>query len=302
MLFIRRYIFIVFAVFFITKTSKAQDVVDEINVESDSIWTKGLIIAFNFQQSGFSNWTQGGEGSITYGSTVHLFANKKEDKSSWINSIEMGYGMIRRKESGPKKNTDLIIVKSYYGRKISESIEFSAHIDLRSQFDYGYKYTFDPVQGIETKTLLSAFLSPGYVQPALGLTYRKNKTFQATISPISSKLTIVMNDTLSSKGAYGVIPGKHSRSQLGATVNLSYKNKIMENVELKSNLLLFGDHANLNVWDLNLDLFLDMKINKFLYGNFMFQMLYDEDASTLVQMRHVLSFGVTFMLGDQPKQ
>ena len=271
-------------------------------IKEDSIWSKGMIIAFNFQQSGFSNWTQGGEGSITYGSTLHLFADKKEQNSSWFNSIEMGYGMIRRKESGPRKNTDLIILKSYYGRKISENMEFSAHIDLRSQFDYGYKYALDPVQGTEIKTLVSAFLSPGYIQPALGLSYKKKKVFKATVSPISSKLTIVLDDTLSSRGAYGVVPGEHYRSQLGATVNISYNKKIMENVTLKSNLLFFGDHNNLRVWDLNLDAFLDMKVNKFLYGNFMFQMIYDEDASTLVQLRHVLSFGITFMLGDKLKE
>lgn len=80
----------------------------------------------------------------------------------------------------------------------------------------------------------------------------------------------------------------------------------MENVTVKSNMLLFGDYNNLNVWDVNYELFVDFKVNKFITTNFLLQAIYDDDikgnnenlniSGPALQIRHVLNLGITFNL------
>ena len=82
----------------------------------------------------------------------------------------------------------------------------------------------------------------------------------------------------------------------------------MENVLLKTNLLLFGDYSQLNHIDVFWDVFIDMKINKWLTANFSAQMIYDheikiedEDGNTgpRTQLRNVLNVGIGYRFGDK---
>ena len=280
--------------------------------KKDSVWFGDAILAFNLQQTGFTNWAQGGESSISYGSVFTATADRIAPNSIWKNNIRLGFGYLKRNGFVARKNTDLIILTSTYGYDLNDKWEASAGIDFRSQFANGYKYGVDAATGNETALLVSTFLSPAYVQPSIGFSFKHKNIFSATISPLSNKITIVKNDSLASVGAFGVDPFSHFRSQMGTTVNFSYNNKIMENVTVKTNLLLFGDYSKYTIWDLNYDLFIDMKINKWLMTNFLLQLIYDDDikgnnenpdiVGPAIQIRHVLNFGLIFRLIDKKKK
>lgn len=273
------------------------------NFSADSTWEAGGNFAFNIQQSGFSNWAKGGEGAISWGSVLNLSADRSGENNLWKNSLQAAYGFISKEQTGLRKNTDLLIFNSNYGMEISENWEFNASMDFRTQFDEGYKFSVDRATGEETKTLVSDFLSPGYIQPSLGFGYKEGKKVAATISPISNKITIVLNDSLSALGRFGVEPGEKVRSQLGAAFTASYKESIMENVSLKTNLLLFGAYRDLGLWDVNYDLFINFKVNKYISTNFLLQLIYDDDirgnsddpdiTGAALQIRNVLNFGLT---------
>lgn len=269
---------------------------------ADSIWDVGGNFAFNVQQAGFSNWAKGGEGSISWGTVLNVSAIRTGKNNSWKNSLQAGYGFISRGNSGLRKNADLLIIQSNYGLHINKNWEFNASIDIRSQFDNGYKFSVDSNTGEEIRTLVSTFLAPGYVQPSLGFGYKEGKRVNATLSPISNKLTIVLEETLSDLGRYGVDPGSKLRSQLGAAFAASYQEKIMDNVSLKTKLLLFGAYEDLGLWDVNYDLFINFKVNKYISTNFLLQLIYDDDirgnsddpnvVGPALQIRNVLNFGL----------
>ena len=81
----------------------------------------------------------------------------------------------------------------------------AALFNFHSQFSKGYKYNNDG-----TKDLLSNFLAPGYVLLSLGLDYKPAKGLSIFVSPITSRWTIVTNDSLSAKGLW-CNPGKKSK-------------------------------------------------------------------------------------------
>ncbi|MDH5382602.1 MAG: DUF3078 domain-containing protein [Cyclobacteriaceae bacterium] len=277
-----------------------------VNSENDSTWDTKGVLTLNLQQVGYSNWAQGGESALSYGAVFNFTANKTTEKYLWKNNIRVGYGLIKRNGFSPRKNNDLIILVSDYGRNINKNWQYSAAVDFRNQFTAGYTYTEDPITGIEIKTLVSDIFAPGYLQSSLGITFKKSDIFSATLSPVSNKITFVLNESLSAQGKFGVTPGDKIRTQLGSSLNISYNQIIMENVTVKSNMLLFGDYNNLNVWDVNYELFVDFKVNKFITTNFLLQAIYDDDikgnnenlniSGPALQIRHVLNLGITFNL------
>ena len=271
--------------------------------QSDTLWKTKGILSFNIQQAGFSNWANGGESSTSWGTGLSYNANFADERQSWKNSFEAAFGFIKNESTSSRKNADLLIINSEYGRNLSEKVLISAALDIRSQFADGFVFSEDPNTGAEIKTLVSSFFAPGYIQPSLGLSYKEGDTFSALFSPLSNKLTIVADDQLSAAGAYGVTPGDKFRSQLGATFNFSYQNEVMENVNIKTNLILFGDYQTLSFWDVNYDLFIDFKVNKFITTKFLLQAIYDHDikgnsddsniTGPALQIRNVLNLGVS---------
>ena len=273
----------------------------------DTTWRRGGNFSFFLQQVGLKNWAGGGESSISYGSQVLLFANHITTGHTWENSFETGYGLIKKENLNTRKTVDFIMLKSAYGNYFAPKWQFSAILDFRTQYTAGYDYSIDQAN-MENRVLISDFMAPGYLQTIIGLTYRPNERFNATISPFANKVTFVFNDSLSSAGAYGVDPGEKVMHEVGASLSANVQRQLMENVHLKSNLLLFSAYAEMDHIDVFWDLFLDMKINKWLSTNFTLQMIYDHDikiededgqAGPAIQLRNMLNVGVVFSVGDE---
>jgi hypothetical protein len=282
---------------------KAQD--DTAPIPKDSAWTIGGNVGVFFQQVALNNWVGGGENSIAYGAGLNLYANKKLKSHTWQNSLQAGYGLIKIGDAGSRKNNDVLIINSQYGKFISKQWQLSAGVDFRTQFADGFIYA-----GASdlSDTLISTFMAPGFLSPYLGLTYKPNDNFSATIAPIMEKFTFVMNDELSRVGAYGVDPGKNLRSQAGWSIAAQYQKEIMTNVNLKANLLLFDAYEELTHIDVNFDLFLNFKVNEYITTNFSVQTIYDHDVQIedsdgnvgpRLQLRNVLNIGLTYNFGEK---
>ncbi|QSE97635.1 DUF3078 domain-containing protein [Fulvivirga lutea] len=277
-------------------------------ISRDSAWTTGGNAGFFFQQVGVDNWAGGGENAVAYGSEVNLFANKRRRSHTWFNSLQAGYGLVKIGDSGSRKNNDVLIVTSQYGRYLSKNWQLSGGIDFRTQFDDGFNYA-GAADG--TDTLISTFMAPGYLSPYIGASYKPNDAFSATISPLMNKITFVLDDDLADVGAYGVEPGDNIRSQAGWSVSSLFQKEIMKNVNLKSSLLLFAAYEEPEHIDVNFDLFLNFKVNEFITTNFALQAIYDHDVDIedddgnvgpRLQLRNVLNIGVTFNFGEKPKE
>lgn len=238
-------------------------------------WHKSGVFSLNMAQASFTNWAAGGQNSVALNGLINLAANLKNEKSGWDNALTLGYGKMIQKgnDLGWVKTDDRIDFQSKYGHKASEKWFYSGLMSFRSQMDNGYNYP-------DTENKISGLLSPAYILFSLGMDYKPNPQFSMFLSPLTSKNTIVMDEQLSSMGAFGVEAGKKFRTELGAYANIAYKkDEIVKNVNFLTKLDLFTNYLkNPQNIDISWEALLVMKVNEFISATVNTHLLYDDDV------------------------
>lgn len=264
----------------------------------DTSWTTGGTAALNFSQVFLQNWAAGGQSSVSGTALVQLFGNYSRGNITWDNNLDLAYGLLRQGDQGVViKTDDRIDFTSKFGKKATEKWYYSGLVNFRTQFAPGYEL----LDGVPNQNnLISDLLAPAYTLVALGMDFKPSPKFTAFISPATYKLTIVMNDSLASIGAFGVDPGENLRSEIGGYVRMGYTSDIVENVSLTTRIDLFSNYLNnpQNI-DINWEMLISMKINKFLSATIATQLLYDDDI-TLQKKDPVLEDGVVIDSGRGP--
>ena len=241
-------------------------------VDTTKLWTIKFNSALTFNQVSLTNWAAGGENSLGGNALFNYSAGLIQGKSIWDNTIDLGYGLIKLGDAPIRKSDDKIDLMSKYGYKISEkNLYLSANLNFRTQFTEGYNYPNDSV-------MISNFMAPGYLMLGLGIDYKPVPYFSLSILPITGRLTFVMDDSLSARGAYGVDPGDKVRAEFGAAVIALFEKDILPNVNFKSKLELFSNYLdNPQNIDVNWDALLFLKVNKYLSTYIGLQTIYDHD-------------------------
>lgn len=308
---------ILFSLF--AQTTEVEDDLKKKNKDSIQGWKYGATVSLNLTQVMLKNWAAGGQNSIATNGLVSLYANYKQEKSSWENYLEFGYGTLKQgKGADWWKTDDKIDFTSKYGKKASKSWYYAGLLNFKTQITSGYNYPDD-------STKISDFMAPGYLVGAVGMDYKPNDELTAFIAPLTGKMTFVNDQDLANAGAFGVDPaiydtatntiiasGKKSRSEFGGYVRLFYKKDLMENVRLQSKLDLFSNYIEKpeNI-DINWELLISMKVNKFISANLSTQLIYDDDitiaiddnnngivdageAHPRIQFKEVLGIGFSF--------
>ena len=261
-----------------------------------SYWKKGGIGTLTFSQLSLYQWAAGGENSFSGTGLLNIFANYKKDKNSWDNTLNLEYGLMKQGDL-TKKSSDKIDFSSKYGRKASEKWNYSALLGFKTQFAPGYNYPND-------STIISNAFSPAYITFSLGMDYKPNDDFSLFLSPLTGKITIVSDDSLSFYGAYGVEPGSKIRSEFGGFIKASYKKTLMKNVDLMTKLELFSNYfENPQNIDVNWELLISMKVNEFLAATISTQVIYDDDIDVPrgndgpgpgIQIKEVFGIGLSY--------
>lgn len=255
-------------------------------------WKKGGLFTLNVAQGSLSNWQGGGDkSSFSAVGFLNLFANLREGRNLWTNTLDLGYGYINTTSLGSRKSDDRIDLLSKYGYQMSRNWYASALFNFRSQFAPGYSYEQD-ANGNDIKTLTSKFMAPAYILLSLGADFKPVPYFSLFLSPLTERWIVVSDDVLSAQGAYGVEPGKKSRNELGAFLSAEFNKDVMTNVTYKSRFDAFSNYKNNPQ---NIDIYwtnvLAMKVNKYLSANIAVDLLYDDNAVARVQLRQLLGIG-----------
>ncbi|HLR31883.1 MAG TPA: hypothetical protein VK074_05300, partial [Fodinibius sp.] len=113
---------------------------------------------------------------------------------------------------------------------------------------------------------------------------------------LALKETFVMNDSLSTD--YGLVPGDNFRFEPGYSLGITFEKEIMTNVKLMSSIETFTNlQRHIDRTDVIFSNELVGKINDFLNMSLQFVTIYDDDFSSKLQVKQVLSAGlsVTFI-------
>ena len=142
---------------------------------------------------------------------------------------------------------------------------------------------------------ISHFFSPAFFQFGPGMLWKKSDNLKVNIAPATSKLIVVHDHFTEFGSSFGVEQGEITRYELGAAVNGYYKFKLMENVSVENILNFYSNYLEdpQNV-DIDYQLNIVMKINKYLSTNFAFQTIYDDNAFRGFQTKQIIGLGVNY--------
>lgn len=246
---------------------------DSTTTDSAPMWEKGATFGVQFSQSSFHQWVAGGQNSYSYAGLVNLFANYSKDDVKWNNTLDMNYGSFKQGNTPLVKSDDRFEFNSVVGIQADKKWYYAGQLNYRTQFTPGYQ--IDEV----SKKRISDFLAPAYATLSLGMEYRPKKDLSWLLSPITGKTTFVLAPTLSSIGAFGVTPGESFRYEFGGLTRVTWKDKLMNNVDIITNLTLFSNYTdNPQNVDVNWDLLLVFRVNKFINFTFTTVLIYDHDV------------------------
>lgn len=250
-------------------------------------WTKKGNFTLLVNQSSFDNWQAGGQSNISGNVGANYDFNYAKGNISWTNKVIMAYGLTQIKDQPEQKTDDRIEFTSTAGKKASGNWYYSLFFNFKTQMDAG----LDPATGIRNSQLFS----PAYFQVGPGMLWKKSDNLRVNIAPATSRLILVDGRFTELASSFGVEQGKTSRFEFGAAMNGYYKFQIMENVTFENILNLYSNYVEdpQNV-DLDYQLNIVMKINKYLTTNFAFQTIYDDNAFRGFQTRQVIGLGVNY--------
>lgn len=263
----------------------------------ESNWTKKTVGGINLSQTSLSNWAAGGENSVSWNVYLNSLANYKKDKWSWDNALVADFGQTYTSSNKWQKSVDKLNLNTKAGYALSKHWNAALLLDFLTQFDLGYKSVASRVAGDK---YISKFLAPGYLTMSLGADYKPSKNFSLLVSPLTGKLTIVGDKYLSSIGAYGVGRGKHLLAELGTSLVANYNTDITKDINLATKLTLFSAYNhNFGNIDVNWDLMINFRVNKYITANFTTNLIYDDDIKSAtggpkVQLREIIGLGVSY--------
>jgi len=208
--------------------SAIQGRADAIQAEIDALpgWRKGAFGTIGGSLSNFNNWFAQGapnnsSGNITI--TGNAFANLKEEKFFWNNSLNLNLGWVKLDDKDIDTDsedfealTDVFQITSLYGRRLSDKFAISALGEYRT-------------------TLLNNFNDPGYLDLGVGGTWTPIENMVVVIHPLNYNFVFADNDAVfeSSLGAKFVADYTRQIGSIGFKSNLSaflsYENSDLSN-------------------------------------------------------------------------
>lgn len=282
---------------FVGISMRAQETTDETAaIASDSAWTTKGNASFLFNQSTFNNWLAGGENNISGTIGINYDVNYKREDWTWDNKFIGSYGLVKtRTSSFAKKTDDRLEINSILGKKAIGEWSYSAFLNFKTQFTKGYEYDKDDF-GREIRTEYTNFFSPAYLLVGPGMMWKKSDNLRVNLSPLTSKFTFVdAGRTLPNTGYFGVDEGESMRYELGFNASAYYKFAVVANVTFENMLNVYSNYLEdpQNI-DLDYQLNIVMKINKFLSTNISFQTIYDDNAYQGFQIRQIFGVGANY--------
>ena len=237
-------------------------------------WDFEFLGAFVLNQTYLSNWTKGGESSLSTMADLQTNAtyNNKDAKTQWVNSLRLKYGTISTKEKGTRKNHDALEFNSKFNGNAWGKIGMSASLYMKHQLARGYNYPNDSVP-------ISKFLNPGTMTVGLGFEYKPAKEITFNVAPLSYKTTFVLDTANIDQTLHGIAQNDWAKRELGTQVVVSSKLAPFKDMEITNNLRLFSNYLdkpqNVDVdWELNVT----QKINWFFTIRLNFHLIYDDNV------------------------
>jgi hypothetical protein len=260
----------------------------EITKDTTKLWTKKGNISLLFNQSSYNKqWLGGGTSNIAGNFGLNYDFNYKKGAVVWDNKFILAYGLSKiRGNEKTAKTDDRLELNSLWGKKAKGDWYYSLFFNFKTQMDSG--------SDIDDLTI-SHFFSPAYFQFGPGMLWKKSNNLSVNFSPATAKLILVHKHFTDFGPSFGVLQGDNSRFEFGASISAIYKFNVMANVSIENRLNLYSNYLdNPQNVDIDYQMNLVMKINKYLSANVVLRTIYDDNSIQAVQVSEVFGLGVNY--------
>jgi len=251
-------------------------------------WIPKAIAGLNISQIALSNWTQGGDNSLTWTVTGNMGYNYKSDNWNLTNNLKLAYGRTKLGGQDFRTNDNEFYLESVLTKKIGWAVDPYFSNIITTAIGPGFDYSGD--SAVET----SNFFDPGYVVQSVGFEYDK-------ISGFKTRLGLGLQEVFTNH--YRKYSDDPTTSKVEAfKLEAGLQSVTSGNVQLADNLLfissltLFTRFKHLDVWDVRWDNLIVAKVNSWLNVNLGFLLVYQQDQSLTTQMKQTLQLGVVYTL------
>ncbi len=251
-------------------------------------WTPKAIAGINISQLALSNWTQGGENSLSWTLTGNIGYNYKSSSWNLSNNLKLAYGRTKLSGQDFRTNDNEFYLEDVLSKKIGWAVDpFFSNI-ITTTIAPGYDYNAD------TAVEIANFFDPGYVVQSLGFEYDKLAGFKTRLGIAVQEVFTNHNRKYTDDPATSKVEA--FKLETGFQSVTSGNVQLAENLLLSSSLTLFTRFKSLDVWDVRWDNSLVAKVNSWLNVNLGFLLVYQRDQSLTTQMKQTLQLGVVYAL------
>ncbi len=254
-------------------------------------WIPKGTAGVNISQMAFSNWSQGGENSMTYTIVGNFELNYKNESLIFTNSLKVAYGQTKMGEDDFRTNDNEFYLENVLAKRIGWAVDPYFSNTVRSTVAPGYKFNKD----IEEYVQMSDFFDPGYISQSLGFTYNSSKIVQ-------TRLGVALQETFASTyTGYTDDPEttdeiEDFKFETGIESVTDVEYSFMDNMLVKSKLRLFTRFDKMDVWDVRFDNTISAQVNKYIVVNLNVLVVYEQSQSLRTQVKEALQLGVTLNL------
>lgn len=268
-------------------------------------WINVFNASLQFSQAYVSpNWYQGGNNNVN--TLGQAFYNVKLNQAYFPKILFETTAQYKLGLNNAPNDTvhdvsisdDLFQVNTTLGIKAAKSWYYSLTGQFKTQLLHQYPSN--------SRTLRSAFMSPGQLTVGVGMTYNyttkdKHITYDASMAPLSYNVKTCYNTNINPT-LYGIPEGETVRQDFGSSFELKVRWKIAYNINYSSRIFFFTDYSNAQTdWE-NTVVF---EINRYLTTQLYVHMRYDSSTPPTpdsswkkFQMKEILSLGFAYKFSD----
>jgi len=262
---------------------------DAAKAKADSLgWYNSLVGSFNFTQTEFSNWAEGGTNSASWLVSGIGSFRRYGGPTIWSNALKLEYGETKQEGEDARKTLDMIFAETIVDFNTSRLIKPYARASLKTQFAPGYDYKQDPrvqVSDLADPLLLTQGAGIGFwLKPWLTtrLGFGAQETFADEFAAIYTDDAETADEVETSKVEGGL--------ESVTTLEREFAKKL----SVKSRLALFWAFNNSDQVDGDWMTDVTLKALGSIGVTLKFHLLYDKDVLDKVQLKQVLGVGISY--------
>ncbi len=254
-------------------------------------WDLDGITNAHFSQGYLSNWSRGGESSLSTLWNLRYSADYSlGNKISWDNDLEYKIGLLKSGKKKLRKNEDKLEINSKFGSNAVNNWYYSALLNFQTQFFTGYNYP-------NTENPISGFLAPARLVFSIGMDYNPRNDLTILLSPVSSKFTMMRDTVKFDQTYFGIPENQKVKKELGAYIKSIFSIDFSNDISMENKVNFFINYLEKNEsLDVDYEMTLNMKVTELINTTISTHLIFDKDVSPKIQFKENLSVGISYKL------